>query len=143
MVGSAEDADIGGADGVGADAAEAILGKALFQAMADAGGGLDGEIEGRFISWTVTVDIGEPCMVLAGEGFELGSDAEDEEQADAEVAQNGEFEEEVGEGIAFGDGAVEGDDKGMVSPLGNVFEDAPEVSGAKLADIFSPVQIHV
>ena len=127
VVHALDDAERRGADGVRQCGLQAVLRQALDHEMGDAGGGADGEVEGGGVGHARALVVGDRDFAGLRKLFDLVPDAVDHDDLDAQAAEHGEVDQDVGEVFVGDDDAVERDDKGLALKPGDVFQDAAQV----------------
>ena len=127
VVHALDDAEGHRADGVGEGGLQAVLRQALDHEVRHTGGSTDGEIEGGGIGHAGALDVRDRDLAGPGKFIDLVADAVDEDDLDAEAAEHGEVDQDVGEVLVGDDDAVQRDDKGLALKPGDVFQDAAQV----------------
>lgn len=129
VVDAGEDAEGMGDDGVGGGGADIAGGETFEDFVGEPVGGGEGEFEGGFVGDAGAVEVGGGGVGILGELLDHGGGAVDEDHADAEGAEDGDIEEDVGEVFAHDHGGIDGEDEGTFAEPRDVAEDAAEVGG--------------
>ena len=127
VIDAAEDAAGVSDDGVGVSGAEVDGGEALHDFGHDIGGGFDANFQGGIVGDSGAIAIGEGDSAFGGELGDLESGAVDEDDLDAEGAEDGEVEEDIGKIGGADDFSIDGDDEDFVAEARDILEDAAEV----------------
>ena len=127
VIDAAEDAGRVGDERVGAGAAE-VVGREPFEDLVrDAVGGGERDLERRASVTPVPSRSDGGDLHQLGVAPDLVRGAVDQRDADAQAAQQGDVEQQVGEVVVLDDGAVDGDDEHAVAEPRDVPQDFAEV----------------
>ncbi len=124
---AADDAEGMGDHRVRVDGPQVARRKALHDFMGNSICGGERHAEGARVGHAGAVEVGEEEARLVGQLPHLVADAVDDHDPDAQAAEDGEVEQDIGEIVAGDDRAVDRDDENLIPELGDVGEDAAQV----------------
>ena len=103
---------------VGTGGAKIIGAQPLQNLVRQAIGRRQGQLQGGGVGDAAAVQIGGLDVLFAGQGLDLGGRAMHQEDLDAQGAQQGHVQEDVGEILAGDDGAIHADDENLLPETG-------------------------
>src|ERR1035441_8747868 len=95
-------------------------------------GGGQGQLERGFVSNAGAVEVGRRDALLVRESLDLRRCPMDKHNADAQGAQHGNIDEDVGEVLVRDDRAIDVDDERPLGELRDVLQDAPWTSTTRM-----------
>ena len=115
-------------DGVGTSGAQIIGRQPLENLVRQPVGGGKSQLERRHIGNAAAVQVGRCDPLLEGQRFDLGGGAVYQHQTDIERAQERDVHQDIAKVLVDHNGAIDADDERLLAELGDVLQNAPQVS---------------
>jgi len=121
-----------GDDGIEITRAEVHGGEPLHDVIGEPDGGVDADLQGGVVGDAGAIGVGDGDAAAFCEFDDLAAGSMNHDGFDAERAQDGEIDEDVGEILGGGDAAIDGDHKDPLPEAGHVLQNFSKIGDVHL-----------